>query len=497
MQCNETFILKFQGKPSDKESDFELNAEFTHESGETVSAKGFYAGNGCYQIRFLPQEPGHYQWKTTGLFTTNGETNCAPSKAGHGIVRANGIRFQHADGTPYRPMGTTVYALPSQPEERIKTTINTLKNSPFNKVRFCIFPKWYDYNHDEPSLFPFEFTKQGIPNIDKPCLEYWDRLDSIIRKLNSLSIQADIILFHPYDKSEWGYSTLNHDQCLTYLEYAVKRLAAYPNVWWSLANEYDLIPSFKPEWWHDFARVITEHDPYSHLLSNHHCAIEQDASWPEITHCSIQDKQPAKVKSLIERYGKPVIIDECGYEGDLPFNWGNLSAFEMVNRFWTAFVLGGYCSHGETFESDDEIIWWAKGGILHGDSPRRIAFLRKIMESVPNTIKPGPIPTSKKSSNKLVEQLVSRFDSTGRIQWAIDNMPCQGHCESEMLLVYYGHQYCRHAVIDLPEDHWYDIEVIDVWNMTRFTVLTHVKGEVAVPMPAERGIAIMARQSKS
>ena len=34
----------------------------------------------------------------------------------------------------------------------------TLKASPFNKVRMCVFPKWYDHNRKEPALYPFEGT---------------------------------------------------------------------------------------------------------------------------------------------------------------------------------------------------------------------------------------------------------------------------------------------------------------------------------------------------
>ncbi len=44
---------------------------------------------------------------------------------------------------------------------------------------------------------------------------------------------------------------------------------------------------------------------------------------------------------------------------------GNLSAFEMVNRFWKIMCFGGYATHGETYMekmSDDQILWWSKGG---------------------------------------------------------------------------------------------------------------------------------------
>ena len=60
----------------------------------------------------------------------------------------------------------------------------------------------------------------------------------------------------------------------------------------------------------------------------------------------------------------------------------------MVNRFWKVTTSGGYCTHGEVFldpqqeNIDEAVLWWAKGGSLHGESPKRIAFLRKIMEEI-------------------------------------------------------------------------------------------------------------------
>jgi len=62
-------------------------------------------------------------------------------------------------------------------------------------------------------------------------------------KLRDLGIQADLILFHPYD--HWGYALMGAEADERYLRYTVARLAAYRNVWWSVANAWDL-PSLHP-----------------------------------------------------------------------------------------------------------------------------------------------------------------------------------------------------------------------------------------------------------
>jgi hypothetical protein len=71
------------------------------------------------------------------------------------------------------------------------------------------------------------------------------------------------------------------------------------------------------------------------------------------------------------------------YEGNIESRWGQLSAEELVFRFWNGTVAGTYVGHGETFKSDDQILWWSKGGVLKGQSPARLAFLKKILDDAP------------------------------------------------------------------------------------------------------------------
>ena len=54
--------------------------------------------------------------------------------------------------------------------------------------------------------------------------------------ISPMGIQADLILFHPYDR--WGYSRMNLEQQNFYLRYVVNRFSAYHNVWWAMANEF-------------------------------------------------------------------------------------------------------------------------------------------------------------------------------------------------------------------------------------------------------------------
>ncbi|NIO15168.1 MAG: DUF5060 domain-containing protein, partial [Xanthomonadales bacterium] len=54
-----------------------------------------------------------------------------------------------------------------------------------------------------------------------------------------------------------------------YLRYAVARLAAYRNVWWSMANEWDFMGEKRDADWDRYFRIVQEYDPYQHLRSIH------------------------------------------------------------------------------------------------------------------------------------------------------------------------------------------------------------------------------------
>ena len=70
--------------------DVTLSAQFTQQH-RTVEVKGFYDGDATYRIRFMPDSPGDWSYKTTSSAAElNGHTGrftCTPPKPGnHGPV---------------------------------------------------------------------------------------------------------------------------------------------------------------------------------------------------------------------------------------------------------------------------------------------------------------------------------------------------------------------------------------------------------------------------
>ena len=89
-------------------------------------------------------------------------------------------------------------------------------------------------------------------------------MERCIVELQERGIEADIIVMHPYDR--WGFSVMNREQDDLYWNYVIARFSAYRNVWWSLANEYDLMRAKKLEDWEHYADLLCKKDPYNHCL---------------------------------------------------------------------------------------------------------------------------------------------------------------------------------------------------------------------------------------
>ncbi|MDR2936832.1 MAG: DUF5060 domain-containing protein [Rikenellaceae bacterium] len=440
--------------------DTRLKATFTN--GDTrVTVTGFYDGRSEYKIRFMPEKTGTWTYTTRSnmkaLDAQTGTFTCVAAKSdNHGPVRVhNTYDFAYADGKPYYPFGTTMYAFVHPDSLREEQTLKTLASAPFNKIRICLFPKTYDYNNDEPRYYPFQKI-EGVP-LESDSVAVWDfsrfdtgffrHLERRIDDLDRLGIECDLILFHPYDAGYFGFDRMSREADLHYVKYVVARLASFKNVWWSLANEYDFLRGKTMEDWIAVLETVAENDPSNHLLSCHNGKIYFENHHPLITHLSIQNewvgRDFGRVSLIKDSYRKPLVLDEICYEGNFPARWGSLTGEELTSRFWQCCLVGAYATHGETFTNDDHIAWTEKGAILRGTSPARIAFLRRLIERT------GPFRV---------------IDNWNYMDTAVS--------ESGQYLVYLGNaapeewEFSVPNRSRIPDGTRVKVEVIDTWNMT-------------------------------
>ncbi|QJD88233.1 DUF5605 domain-containing protein [Cohnella herbarum] len=451
--------------------DVDFSATFKRNES-SIDVPGFYDGSGIYKIRFMPSELGVWSYETNSncseLKALTGKFECiAPSASNHGPVKVSDTyHFAYADGTPYIPFGTTCYVWTHQEDELEELTLQTLKSAPFNKMRMCVFPKRYLYNNNDPALYPFDGSKEEVWDFTRFNPDFFRHLEKRVDDLRNLGIEADIILFHPYDNARWGFDKMGMDVNVRYLRYLTARLSAYRNVWWSMANEYDLMENLSLEDWDTILKTVAGNDPYDHLRSIHNCRQFYDHNHPLITHASVQHHDPRYIFEWKTQYNKPIVVDECSYEGNIGLMWGNITEQEMTRRFWDGFLSGGYVGHGETYLHPDEILWWSKGGELHGKSPDRIAFLKDIIESIPGEY---------------------RERISFPPQW--EYFPCLGK-EGEYYLVYLGIYRPAVKQLDLMEGKKYKIELIDTWEMTITPLEGTYDHNSIVELPGKQYIAL-------
>ncbi|HXI84395.1 MAG TPA: DUF5060 domain-containing protein [Verrucomicrobiae bacterium] len=473
--------------------DVQFSARFSF-STSTVEVVGFYDGDGIYRVRFMPDKPGHWRYTThsnrpeldvkTGEFVVT-----SPTGSNHGPVQvANTYHFAYGDGSPFRPIGTTSYNWAHMADALEEQTLASLAAAPFNKIRMCIFPKHNPESTNELALFPFAGTPPKSWDFSRFDPRFFQHLEKRVGDLCDRGIEAELILFDPYDKGRWGFDRMPVEVDDRYVRYLVSRLAAYRNVWWSLSNEYDFNKQKKESDWDRLFHVLQAADPYGHPRSIHNGFLIYNNTQPWVTHASIQNgsavEDAGRAELYRDVYRKPVVYDEVKYEGNIWKRWGNLSAEEMVFRFWQGTVAGTYVTHGEVVTNEQHILWTSEGGKLHGQSPPRLAFLRQVLAESPAT---GIDPIDK---------------------WQDSNM---GGKLGEYYLLYFGKQTPTSWPFELYKDRIangmkFTVEVLDTWAMTTMPVegefvakkkdnyhFVDEKGR-AVPLPGKPYMAVCIRR---
>jgi hypothetical protein len=184
-----------------------------------------------------------------------------------------------------------------------------------------------------------------------------------------------------------------------------------------------------------------------------------DHTKPWISHVSVQNDMPDNAPGYIRKYGKPVVFDECKYEGDIHDPWGDITATRLVANFWLTLVEGAFCGHGETYLNDREELWWSKGGVLVGQSPALLKFFQQVTAAAPPAATVLP----------------------GRYTWGV---------EGEYYLTYLWDRQHTNQTYKLPDGISFKAEIIDTLAMTVTPVAGTLSGAVDIPLPIRPYLAV-------
>jgi hypothetical protein len=390
--------------------------ELTGPAGERRPLEGFWDGD-AFVWRALPTEPGPHHL-TIRVGETDETLAFEAEPSGHpGLVQTHPEFPFHfrwsARGEPFYYNATTAYWLLCWRDEWvIDEILDRFARHGINRIRVAINGRVVDgssWCEPVPASPEFNFRLNpwvaqdpealADPGFDttKFNLEFWRKIERMLDAADARGIQVSLLPYldgqkpgvDPFGKANAGCADEER-----YYRYLVARLAAFPNAFWNVTNEYQL---FREEAWTAyFGRLIAERDPYGHSLSVHgHGDFPfRGQSWPTYAEYQMWDdaggyalmrenrrKQQATFRLI------PQVNEEYGYEDHYPVGWGNdvkaphRNAKNRLRLAWEIAFAGGYSCNGEranqpgmggwiTGRADDET------GLLEG-----LARLRKFITS--------------------------------------------------------------------------------------------------------------------
>ena len=224
--------------------DASLSVLFTSPLGDTSRVDGFWDGGKTWRVRFSPDQPGRWTFKTTcsdtanfGLHDQTGAFLCTAATGltrfhKHGPVRVARDRrhLEHADGTPFFWLADTVWSGPCAAELKDwDFYVETRAYQRFTVAQWAVAPGDDAKQQSACTGFP---ERIGI----NP--EFFKRLDAKLDILSQAGILSAIAPLLELQSQKNAAIPLPDDQAELLVRYVVARWGAEP-VAWLLAFEGD------------------------------------------------------------------------------------------------------------------------------------------------------------------------------------------------------------------------------------------------------------------
>jgi len=253
--------------------DIGVTVEFSSPTGKVYSVDGFWDGGNTWRVRFSPDEPGQWSYRThasredaAGLDSQRGNFTCVPYAGSnplhrHGAVRVSGNRryLEHADGTPFFWLADTAWngALKSDLKSwDVYLADRTRKG--FTTIQF-VMTQWIGATGNGDAR-PAYLGRERI-RID-PYFFQW--MDAHFQALNARGMVAAPVLIWDAQRNRSAAAMnpgtgLPDDQVTRLARYMVARYGAY-QVIWILAGDGDYRGS-EVERWKQIGRAVFGEGP--------------------------------------------------------------------------------------------------------------------------------------------------------------------------------------------------------------------------------------------
>ena len=353
-------------------TDVVFKAYFECESGERITVPGFYNGNGEYLLRFTLASVGDWEYLTASetpeLDSKRGVIEVTPAgkgrKGGILIDPETPTRFHYENGEEYYPIAFEVdwlFALDAENPKGIPKTqelVDSLAENGFNQIIMNVFAYDVNWKKDErldrkydygaPKVFPFGGDNDS-PDHSKLNVEYFKRLDRVVRYLDQKGIVAHVMIYVWNKNVNWPAANSAADD--RYFDYVVKRYQAFPNVIWDVSKEALGYGHTDVNYIHKRIERLRELDAYKRLITVHDYSYCRRFS-KKIDFVSVQlwlsELYGVMRKVKREIPGKPILnIEHGGYEkGPYRVFTGNYTSPEVcLERAYQCVFAGTYPTH--------------------------------------------------------------------------------------------------------------------------------------------------------
>jgi hypothetical protein len=217
--------------------DASLKVQFTSPLGETREVDGFWDGGRTWRVRFAPDLPGRWRFKTScldaandGLRNQTGEFLCSAPigptrfhKHGPVLVSRDHRHLEHADGTPFFWLADTVWEGARTAEFKDwEFYAGTRASQRFTVAQWAVAPGEDVKKESAYSGFPERITIN---------LDFFKRLDARLEVLSQAGILSAIAPLAEMRPQENVAPALTDDQAELLVRYVVARWGADPVAW--------------------------------------------------------------------------------------------------------------------------------------------------------------------------------------------------------------------------------------------------------------------------
>jgi hypothetical protein len=216
--------------------DARFTVVFTSPLGETSQVYGFWDGGKTWRVRFSPNQPGRWSFRTTcsdatnqGLHNRSGQFICSAATGTsrfnqHGLVRVALDRrhLEHADGTPFFWLGDTVWngARVSDPKDW-ELYARTRSTQKFTVAQWAVAP-------GQDAKRETAFTGQDTITVNPG---FFKRLEPKLETLSRAGLLSAIVPLGESASLADTAAALPDDQAVLFVRYVVARWGADPVAW--------------------------------------------------------------------------------------------------------------------------------------------------------------------------------------------------------------------------------------------------------------------------